>query len=120
MARLDNSETKNINFPNWRKVITTDEAEYQTIFKGLGLKRPDNAALAVFLHGLAERYRHKHQISCRFGRNDLGCFVVRFPKKNKICQWKMHGVYYAAVYKLSVYQGGGYGKFNERSGKGVI
>jgi len=42
IARLDDSETEGFKFPNWRKVLSTGNFEYETYFEGYNNKTNHN------------------------------------------------------------------------------
>jgi len=56
LARLDDSETKDWQFPSWRKVVPTEKAVYETEFVGFALTKThhNSGKLSEFLHDLPE------------------------------------------------------------------
>ena len=57
-ARLEDSETKEFQYPNWRKAIPSGESKYETNFdgfstKGSGLNK-NHIGLAKFIHNFPE------------------------------------------------------------------
>jgi hypothetical protein len=54
IARLEDEETKNWQYPNWRKVFPTDDIVYTTTFRGFTFKktciRHNYSELAKFIH----------------------------------------------------------------------
>jgi hypothetical protein len=53
IARLDDSETKDWNYPNWRKVIPSEKAVYETTFEGFSLERK-----RAYPHSLEKLFRN--------------------------------------------------------------
>jgi len=56
LARLDDSVTDGWNFPNWRKIIPTEQAAYETTFEGFALTKNhhNSRGLTEFLRNFPE------------------------------------------------------------------
>ena len=93
LARLDDKETYNWNFPNWRKIIPTEQAVYETTFEGFAFTKnySRSRGLVEFLRGFPETTIVDINFLCQLGTDSIwtlswlsGTKPLKFTTENRM------------------------------------